>query len=110
MTSRPCAAIDTAKFADTVVLPTPPLPPVTAMTLTGREAFISASSCARSGDNLISRMGRDSPEITREIGLVAGRRRTLRQLEGFANQPDSLQMRGVQVFRYALTIAHVGDL
>src|SRR5450432_39500 len=109
MTSRPCAAIETAKFADTVVLPTPPLPPVTAMTLTGRAAFKSASACARSGDSLASRMGGDSSKITREIGVVAGRRRALRQLEGLPHQPDSFEMRGVKVFRYALTIAHVGD-
>src|SRR5258708_6684495 len=109
MTSRPDAAIDTAKFADTVVLPTPPLPPVTAMTLTGRVALSSAKAWARSGDSLWSRIGGYSPEITREIRCVARRGRTLTQLESRPYQPDPLQMRCVQVLRYALAIANVGN-
>jgi hypothetical protein len=46
ITSRPVAAMDTARLVETVVLPTPPLPPVTAITLTGREEFSSRSLSA----------------------------------------------------------------
>src|SRR5258708_4503598 len=109
MTSRPDAAMDTAKFADTVVLPTPPLPPVTAMTLTGRVALSSAKAWARSGDSLWSRIGGCSAEIAGEIGLVARRGRALTELESRPHQPDSLQMGCVQILRYALAIANVGN-
>src|SRR5258708_34221834 len=109
MTSRPDAAMDTAKFAATVVLPTPPLPPVTAMTLTGRVALISARAWARSGDSLWSRIGSSSAEIAGEIRCVARRGRALTQLESRPHQPDSLQMRCVQVPRYALTTPKVGN-
>src|SRR5271156_1517908 len=109
MTSRPDAAMATARFADTVVLPTPPLPPVTAMTLTGREELSSANASARSGESLESRMGGGSAEITGQVTCIASRRRALTQLESRAHQPDSFEMRCVQVLGDALTIAYVGD-
>ena len=70
MTSRPAAAIDTARFAETVVLPTPPLPPVTAITFTGREELSSSSLAACSALNLRSRMGMPSAEVACEVGLA----------------------------------------
>src|ERR1700679_2521572 len=100
MTSRPDAAIDTARFADTVVLPTPPLPPVTAMTLTGREELSSASASARSGDSLESRMDGGSAERMGQRCLVARARRAFLELERGADQPDSLLMCRVQVLRH----------
>ena len=54
-------------------------------------------------------MGGYSAEIAREISCVARRGRALTQFESRAHQPDSLQMRCVQVLRHALTIANVGD-
>src|SRR5271170_86194 len=97
MTSRPCAAMDTARLADTVVLPTPPFPPVTAMTLTGREALSFARASSRSGESLLSRMGVPSGKGARKIPIVA-------------QQPNPLLMRGVQVRRYPLSVAKIGDL
>jgi len=71
ITSRPCAAMDTAKFAETVVLPTPPLPPVTAITLTGREELSSARAAARAGNSRLSRMSVSSAEVAYQVGLIA---------------------------------------
>src|SRR5580704_18620053 len=110
MTSRPDAAMETARLADTVVLPTPPLPPVTAMTLTGREEFSSANAWVRSGDSLKSRMGGGSAECTGQRCLVARARHVLLELERSADQPDSFLMCGVQVLRHTLSIAHISDL
>src|SRR5271165_3245916 len=110
MTSRPCAAIDTARLADTVVLPTPPLPPVTAITLTGREELSSASASARSRESLRSRMGACSAEVAGEVGLVARWRSAFLQLEGGAHQPHSPLVRRMQVLGHPLTVAHIGDL
>src|ERR1700761_7839630 len=109
MTSRPCAAIDTARFAETVVLPTPPLPPVTAMTLTGRDALRSARAWARSGVSLKSRMSSHPAESTRQRSFIACARRTLLELQRRANQRYSFLMRRVQVLRHSLTVAHVRD-
>src|SRR6202521_5140860 len=108
MTSRPCAAIDTARLAETVVLPTPPLPPVTAITLTGREELSSASASARSRDNLESDMGACSAEGAGIVGPVA-RRRGAFQIQGGANQPDALLIGGVQVLRHPLPVAYIRD-
>src|ERR1700722_11521065 len=107
MTSRPCAAIDTAKLAETVVLPTPPLPPVTAITLTGRDEFSSSRAAARSGDSRMLCMGRYSPEIAGMMGVVAWRGVGL-QLFGGAHQPDALVAGRVQVIRHPLPVAHIG--
>src|SRR5580692_6155203 len=109
MTSRPDAAMETARLADTVVLPTPPLPPVTAMTLTGREELSSAKASARSGDSLKSRMGAGPAEITGQVTFVSRRRRALTQLKSGAHQPNSFEMRCVQVLRDALTVAYIRD-
>src|SRR5450631_2365302 len=108
MTSRPCAAIDTAKFADIVVLPTPPLPPVTAITLTGRDELSSSRAAARSGDSRMLCMGRYSAEIAGVVGFAARRGVNL-QLLGGAHQPDAFVARRVQIVRHALPIAHIGD-
>src|SRR5882762_3665312 len=108
MTSRPCAAIDTARLAETVVLPTPPLPPVTAITLTGREELSSANASARSRDNLESHMGACSSEGAGIVGLVA-RRRVALQIQRGANQPNAFLMGRVQVFRHPLPVAYIGD-
>src|SRR3984885_4985324 len=107
MTSRPCAAIDTAKLAETVVLPTPPLPPVTAITLTGRDEFSSSRAAARSGDSRVLCMGRYSPETAGMMGLVMGRGVDL-QLLGGAHQPDAFVAGRVQVIRHPLPVAHIG--
>src|SRR5580698_6685661 len=109
MTSRPDAAMETARFAETVVLPTPPLPPVTAMTLTGREELRSANAWARSGDSLESRMGGGSAECTGQRCLAVRTRRVLLELEGCAHQPHSFLVRRVQVLRYSLSVAYVSN-
>src|SRR5882757_943412 len=109
ITSRPCAAIDTAKFADTVVLPTPPLPPVTAMTLTGREALSSSSVSAWLLDSRVSRMGGSSTEIAGEVPLVDALRCILLELVRRAHQPHTPLVRRMQIFRHPLPIAQVGD-
>src|ERR1700693_493566 len=108
MTSRPCAAIDTARLADTMVLPTPPLPPVTAITLTGREELSSASTSTRSRDSRESHMGACSVEGAGIEGLVARRRRAF-QFQGGATQPDALLIGCVQIFRHPLPVAYVRD-
>src|SRR5271170_61895 len=89
ITSRPCAAMDTARFADTVVFPTPPLPPVTAITLTGRDEFSSAKASTRSGESRLSRMGVCSAEIAGKVRFVAHRLDVLLELERGAHQPDA---------------------
>src|ERR1700733_2142126 len=109
ITSRPDAAMETARFADTVVLPTPPLPPVTAMTFTGREELSSANASARSGESLESRMGGGSAEGSGQRRLVAGARHAFLELERRADQPHSFLVCGVQVLRHSLSIAHISD-
>src|SRR6202034_1523966 len=109
MTSRPWAAIDTARLADTVVLPTPPLPPVTAIALTGREELSSASSSARSRDNRVSRMGGRPPEVADKVGLVAYGGLGFLHLKRGAHQPDSFAVRCMQILRHLLPVADVGD-
>src|SRR5450631_4029078 len=104
MTSRPCAAIDTAKFADTVVLPTPPLPPVTAITLTGRDELSSARASAWSGDSRVSRMRACSAEVADIVGLVAHGRFAFPALERSLYQPHSSLVRGVHVLRDLLSV------
>ena len=108
MTSRPWAAIDTARLADTVVLPTPPLPPVTAITLTGRvELSCSrASACARA--SRLSRMGACSAEVADVVGIVA-RRGLLLELERGAHQPHPALVGGMQVLGHPLSVADIGD-
>src|ERR1700679_2317397 len=110
ITSRPDAAMQTARFADTVVLPTPPLPPVTAMTFTGREELSSANASARSGESLESRMGGGSAEGSGQRRLVAGARHAFLELERRADQPHSFLMCGVQVLRYSLSVAYICNL
>src|SRR5271165_4338154 len=110
MTSRPCAAMDTARLADTVVLPTPPLPPVTAITLTGRDALSSAKASSRSGESLLSRMGVPSGKMARKKCVVARRQSPLLERQRGAHEPNPPLVRRVQVRRYALPIAEVGDL
>src|ERR1700733_5027496 len=109
MTSRPCAAIDTARLADTVVLPTPPLPPVTAMTLTGREELSSARASAWAGGGRGLGMGGRSSEVAGEVGLVTHGRSAFLQREGRAHQPHPPLVRGMQVFGHPLSIADIGD-
>src|SRR5271155_2408524 len=109
MTSRPWAAIDTARLADTVVLPTPPLPPVTAITLTGREELSSASASARSRDSRVSRMGGGPAEVAYIVGLVARGGPQLLQVQGGAQQPHAFLVRGMQILRHPLSVAHIGD-
>src|ERR1700691_3229223 len=105
MTSRPCAAMDTARLADTVVLPTPPLPPVTAITLTGREALSSARVSAWAGDSRMSRMGLYSTEIAREVGFVAFGWSALLQRQSGGHQPHPLLVRRVHILRHPLPVA-----
>src|SRR5882762_11497599 len=107
MTSRPWAAIDTARLADIVVLPTPPLPPVTAITLTGREALSSPSASARSRDRRILCMGRYSAEMAGMVGVVAWGGIDL-ELMGGAHQPYAFLAGCVQIIRHALSVAYVG--
>src|ERR1700761_3210689 len=99
--------METARFAETAVLPTPPFPPVTVMTLTGREAFNSARADSRSGDNRASRMGRCSTKFPGETALVQPTRHALLQLRRNADQPNALLRGGVQVLGYPLTVANI---
>src|SRR6202795_1873815 len=108
MTSRPCAAMDTARLGDTVVLPTPPLPPVTAMTLTGREELSSARASAWLSDSRVSRMGVCSVAAAGIVGLVAVWRGALQAQRG-AHQPDAFLVRLMQILRYPLSVAQVSD-
>src|ERR1700735_5507188 len=101
MTARPAAAIDTARFVETVVLPTPPLPPVTAITFTGREELSSSSLVACFALNLRSRMGVPAAELACEVCL-ARRRGALREFTADPHQPCPLQIGGVQVVRHPL--------
>ena len=105
MTSRPCAAIDTARLADTVVLPTPPLPPVTVMTFTGREALISANSVMRSGDSLKLLMGMYSAEVARQIGFIAGPGSAALHVQCRTYQPDTPRFRRMDVLGHTLAVA-----
>src|ERR1700722_14039709 len=109
ITSRPDAAMETARLADTVVLPTPPSPPVSAMTLTGREELSSANASARSGESLESRMGSSSAEDTGQRRLIAGARHAFLELSRRADQPHPFLMCRVQVLRHSLSIAHISD-
>src|SRR5579871_7008729 len=108
ITSRPCAAMPSARLADTVVLPTPPLPPVTAVTFTGREALSFSRVAAWLRGRRVSRMGVPPPEGPREVGLLA-RRDALARLERAAHQPDAALMPGMQILRHALAVADMGD-
>src|SRR6185437_979226 len=108
MTSRPCAAMATARLADTVVLPTPPFPPVTAITLTGRVELSSARASARAGDSRSSRMGTRPAEVARIVGLVARGRPGLLQCKCGTHQPHPPLVRPMQVLRHPLPIADIG--
>jgi len=46
-TRRPCAAASSARFAVMLVLPTPPLPLVTAMTRRREAGLCAAASCRK---------------------------------------------------------------
>src|SRR5271165_4541578 len=108
MTSRPRAAIDTARFVETVVLPTPPLPPVTASTLTGRVAFSRASCSILLRGNWLC-MCLPSSEVTREIGLIAPRRDPVSKQHRGPNHPDAVLEGRVQVIGHALAVAQISD-
>src|SRR5579863_1935618 len=109
ITSRPCAAMATARLADTVVLPTPPLPPVTAITLTGRVELSSASSSACAGVSRVLDMGGSSAEVAGQVGFVADDRPAVLQRECGANQRHAFLMRCVHVLRHPLPVAYIGD-
>src|SRR6267154_672397 len=109
ITSRPCAAIDTARFADTVVLPTPPLPPVTAMTLTGREALSSSRVSAWLRESRVLDMGVCSFQVSSEVSIVETCGSVFAELLGRARQPQAPVVGCVQVLGDPLAVAQVGD-
>src|SRR5580700_1907373 len=101
--------MDTARLADTVVLPTPPLPPVTAITLTGRVELSSASASACAGVSRVLDMGGSSAEVAGQVGFVADDGPALLQRERGANQRHSLLMRRMHVLRHPLSVTHIGN-
>src|SRR5690606_23937521 len=72
-TRRPAALMAAARCTDTLVLPTPPLPPVTAMTGTGRGRAILRISGECMGE---------PPEASLQQILVGSRARTFGQRHG----------------------------
>src|ERR1700677_478355 len=102
--------METARLVETVVLPTPPLPPVTAITLTGREELSSRSLSACVLVSRSSRMGSSSSEVAGIVGIVAGPGRAPRELVRGAHQPDAAVMGRVHVLRHPLPVAEIGDL
>src|ERR1700733_14990426 len=109
MTSRPCAAIDTARFADIVVLPTPPLPPVTAMTFTGREALSSSRVSAWLRVSRVLNMGVCSFQILCEVYVVEACGGVFPELLRGAPQPQAPVVGRVQILGGPLAVAQVGD-
>src|SRR5215475_9272787 len=93
-----------ARLTDTLVLPTPPLPPVTAITCTGWESPSSLALLIKfsSGDA----MGSFSKSSSQEIFIS---RSAARLRESHCSRHQLERTRRTQIFRYALSFAHVGD-
>src|SRR5438309_4236862 len=93
-----------ARLTDTLVFPTPPLPPVTAITCTGCESPSSLALLIKlsSGDAMGCLSESSSQEIF--IGCRAAR---LREPHRRRHQ---LERAGrAQILRHALSFAHIGD-
>src|SRR6266704_4018018 len=93
-----------ARLTDTLVLPTPPLPPVTAITCTGCRSPSSFALLIRlsSGDA----MGVFSESSSQEIFIG---RRTTHLREAHRSRHQLERTRRTQILRYALAFAHVGN-
>src|SRR5882757_5135699 len=93
-----------ARLTATLVLPTPPLPPVTAITCTGCERLSSFALLIKlsSGDA----MGGFSESSSQEIFIGC---RTARLREPHRSRHQLERTRGTQILRHALSFAHVGD-
>ena len=103
--------MDTDRFTDTVVLPTPPLPPVTAMTLTGRVALSSASTPAR----YRRESGFRHAPVLRQWGCAkaagsSGATRSDFSAAAPAHQPNAHLQSGLKILRDSLAIADIGDI
>src|SRR5215472_2042820 len=85
-----------------LVLPTPPLPPVTAITCTGSPSPRSLALESFSAE----RMGELS-EAPLEQFLVSRRTRIARELHGARDELE--RAGGPQVFRHPLSLAHIRD-
>src|SRR5688572_10289163 len=108
-TRLPRAACAAARLTATDVLPTPPLPPVTAITCTGSGRTTARMSAAWAGSKLCDAMS-DSSETPRQEILTGCGARDAGQLYGAAHQ--LVGARGIEVFWNALAVADVahGDL
>src|SRR5690606_31671097 len=111
---RPSSAIDTARLTDVDVLPTPPLPLVTAMTCTGRvERSVRrpAAWCPLrpAGGRLIalSGAGMDGSELKGQRAVIDLRRVLARELH--RPQHQLVGTRRVNVLGYPLSVAQVVD-
>src|ERR1700737_5095951 len=93
-----------ARLTDTLVLPTPPLPPVTAITCTGCESPSNFALLIKlsSGDA----MGGFSESSSQEIFIG---RRTAHLRKPHCSRHQLERTRRTQILRYALSFAHVGD-
>src|SRR5882672_192382 len=112
-TSRPRIASATPRLMATVVLPMPPLPPVTATTLTGVARF-SASSApawvhAVSPLFIFLCIHRNLAEMFREHRLVGYAPRPFAQLRRRAHEPHAARDARVDVFGHALPVRQVRD-
>src|SRR6185436_11316348 len=99
MTSLPREASEAARFTDTMVLPTPPLPPVTAMTCTGF-ACTGLDCCGLPAGIACSAHAPLHDFVIRGRAVVAG------DFDGAAHQ--RVRARGVQVLGDPLSVAEIG--
>src|SRR4051794_16792867 len=103
---RPWAASAAPRFTATTVLPTPPLPPVIAITLTGCGVPSRRKPAAWSMGPSRMRCQLHLAEIHRELVLVE-RRRALRELHRVVHEPEALWRREVQVLWHALAVREI---
>src|SRR5580704_4065181 len=103
-TRRPAAARPVARLTATVDLPTPPLPPVTAMTRTG---FARGLTCRLLITRILGEgMGYISESSAQKV-LVGSRASHLRHLH--RARDEFKRACRPQILRYALAFAHVRD-
>src|SRR3546814_4011538 len=108
ITRLPSSAIDTARLTDTEVLPTPPLPLVTATTCTGLGARRRRRPAAwLPPRSFTSLCGMDGSELQRQRGVVDPRRRRARELH--RTQHQRVRTTRFDVLGNALAVAAIGD-
>src|SRR3569832_2716584 len=106
VTLFPDCASAIARFTEVLVLPSPPLPHVTAMTLTGRGRTLCRRPSAWSGLNLVSIAWR--PPVRRQDHLVFVHRTSLpHERESLADQ--FVGAGKMQILRHTQSVAHVHE-